>query len=115
MKILYILLPLICLSCQKDISPRESVLQNQVDSLTKQVDSLQNILINIDFGHRPPEQERELQFIQDQRIRELRKRDPDHIYQVQGRIIRSEEDEFERRMEDYIEDNHDEIMDKYRN
>lgn len=50
----------------------------------------------------------------DQEIRELRKNNPEYIIRAPGRNIKSEKEIFEERMEQYIEDHHDEIIERYR-
>ena len=50
----------------------------------------------------------------DLEIRKLRQDNPDLIIKAPGRVILSEDQEFKKRVEQYIEDHHDEIIEQYR-
>lgn len=50
----------------------------------------------------------------DEEIRELREDNPEYIIKTPGRIVLSRKELFEQQMEDYIEENHDELLDKYK-
>lgn len=112
MKKSLLLLSLLVLSCNEDKSSRVELLEYSIDSLEKVRDSLIDRQIRIDFGQDPDRTKRVE--LTDQQIRELRKNDPSHIYQTSGRIpVLSEDEEFNRRAEQYIEDNYEEILDEH--
>lgn len=50
----------------------------------------------------------------DQQVRDLRSNNTEYIFKVPGRQIKSEQDIFEERMEEYIEDHHEEILEEYK-
>ena len=49
----------------------------------------------------------------DQEIRDLRFNDKNHIYKVEGRIIKSNKEITDEAIEEYIEENIDDIIDRY--
>jgi hypothetical protein len=50
----------------------------------------------------------------DEEIRTMRRENPRQIIRAPGRYVPSDQELFEERMEQYIEDNHDEIIERYK-
>lgn len=50
----------------------------------------------------------------DEEIRQLRAEHPEYIIKLRDRNVPSAKHDFEDKMEEYIEDNHDEIIERYR-
>lgn len=86
--------------------------KNQVDSLDtvlqKYKDTLRKLRLEIRYSYQRSH------YITDEEIRAIRRADPNHIYKFPGRRVYSEQEEFERRAEEYIEDNEEEILDRLR-
>ena len=87
--------------------------QIRIDSLKTALQKCKDVRISIDFGHRATPQQARAVYT-DEQIRRLRKSDLDHIYQTKGRYRTTSDEVFDQRVEDYIDDNIDEIMDKHR-
>lgn len=91
----------------------ELKINSKIDSLERALQECKDVRISIDFGHEAtPEQARAI--YTDEQIRRLRKSDLDHIYQTKGRYRTTDDEVFDQRVEDYIDDNIDEIIDKHR-
>ena len=97
---------------EKDNSS-ELILQLRVDSLLMENAKLKDILISKDFGHEYTGEQRGSFYGEDQ-IEGLRKSDLDHIYQTKGRYRTTSDEVFDQKVQDYVDENIDEIVDKHR-
>jgi len=50
----------------------------------------------------------------DEQVRELRRNNPEYIVKVPGRQIKNQRQLTEQQIEDYVEEHHDELLDRYR-
>lgn len=98
-------------SCQKENTSSEELLILQIDSLKKENNQLKlSPSFRYDYSKL-----RKVDELTDDEIRALRKKDPNHIYRTTGRTpVLSSDEIFERRAQEYVEENIDDILDEYR-
>lgn len=101
-------------SCMQDNTSSEIKLQAKIDSL-EQVNNQLNLSPNFRYDYSKTTYKRDVNEMTDAEIRAIRKKDPNHIYKTTGRApVLSDKQEFEKRAQQYVEDNIDDILDEHR-
>jgi len=115
MKTISIVLSSLLISCVPKDDSRVKTLENEVFLLQSKLDSIE-VARSTPSRYLKPEYEKYRHYLTDDEIRDLRDSDINHIYSTKGqgrKPVYSKQTEFENRADEYIEENIDEIMDKY--
>jgi len=94
-----------------------TVMSNELDSIMEQpqppppppMGQEYQVAKGMDYSKDTPT----FRYYTDDEVREMRNQHPEYIIKVQGRIIKSQEELFEERLEEYLDENPD-ALDEYR-